>query len=83
MFCRAFGPCGVELLAHVAQRLFPSDALVLQTIEVNSTVAEAVDAGAVRAEAEHRADADSVYTKVYFFCGAAADFMAVLTRDHY
>ena len=78
MFCRAFGPCGVELLTHVTQRLFPADAHVLHTIEVNSTVADAVDAGAVRAEA------DTVAAKVRFFCGAhAARFKAIMTRHHY
>jgi hypothetical protein len=59
-FYRAFGPCGVELLAHVAQRLFPSDSIVLQTIEVDSTVADPVDIGTLGVEVNPRADAEQV-----------------------
>lgn len=38
--CRAFGACGVELMVHVAQRLFPADSPQLHSIEVNSTLAD-------------------------------------------
>jgi hypothetical protein len=43
--CSVFGPCGVELMVHVAQRLFPADAAALQCIEADSTVVEPVGVG--------------------------------------
>jgi hypothetical protein len=60
---RAFGPCGVELMAHIAQRLFSSHALVAQAMEVNSTTAHPVDVAAVRADMQPAA-ADTLATKV-------------------
>ncbi len=71
-FYRAFGPCGVELLAHVAQRLFPSDSIVLQTIEVDSTVADPADIGTLRVEVNPRADAEQVVTYIYVWSGSGA-----------
>ena len=60
---RAFGPCGVELMAHIAQRLFSPHALVEQAMEVNSTTAHPVDVAAGRADM-HGAAVDTLATKV-------------------
>ncbi len=60
----AFGPCGVELMAHIAQRLFSPHALVAQAMEVNSTTAHPVDVAAGSADMQPGAAADTLATKV-------------------